>query len=245
MLMLTALLGLSSCSPISNQGQVQSGTKKQSLNQDAWGHRPGPRGFTTVIIDAGHGGRDSGAVSHGLSEKAMAMDTALRLKKKLEGQFKVVLVRSGDHFVDLDDRVKIANKYSSAILVSLHYNSSRSSSIRGPETYYWRVDSHGLATRIQRNMEKVTGGKYTSLGKKRRRLRLTRNPKIPCVLVEFGYLSNAAEARSIKFSSYRDRLASAIASAIITQRKIGDSGTGPLPKPLNQPLSRSTDPAGS
>lgn len=244
-LLLAILAGLSSCSPTVNQGQVQGGAKKQSLSRDPWGHRPGPQGFTTVIIDAGHGGHDSGAIGHGLTEKAMAMDTALRLKKKLSGQFKVVMLRNGDRFIDLDDRVRFANRYSSAILVSLHYNSSRSSSTRGPETYYWRVDSHGLATRIQKNMEKVTGGRHSSLGKKRRRLRLTRNPEIPCVLVEFGYLSNASDARLVKSSSYRDRLASAVASAIITQRNIGDSGTGPLPKPLNQPLSRPTDPPGS
>ena len=244
-LLVVVLAGFSSCSPTTNQGQVLSGTKKQSLNRDAWGHRPGPQGFTTVIIDAGHGGHDSGAIGHGLKEKALAMDTALRLKKKLSGKFKVVMLRGGDRFVDLNERVKFANRYSSAILVSLHYNSSRSSYVRGPETYYWRVDSHGLATRIQKNMEKVTGGRHTSLGKKRRRLRLTRNPQIPCVLVEFGYLSNAKDARLVRSASYRDRLASAVTSAIITQQKVGDAGTGRLPKPLYQPLSRPTDPPGS
>ncbi len=239
------LIGLSSCSSGPYESQVHGGSRTQSLSQDALGHRPGPRGFTTVIIDAGHGGRDSGAVSHGLSEKAVALDTAHRLKEKLKGKFKVVLVRSGDRFVSLDDRVEIANKYSSAILVSLHYNASRAAFIRGPETYYWRVDSHGLASRIQKNMEQASGGRYSGLGKKRRRLRLTRNSKIPSVLLEFGYLTNYSDARLVKSSAYRDRLASAVASAIITQSKIGDRGTGPLPKPINRPLSRSTDAPGS
>jgi len=240
-LLLAVLAGLISCSPTVNEG----GSKKQSLKRDALGHRPGPQGFKTVIIDAGHGGRDSGAIGHGLSEKTMALDTARRLKKKLSGKFKIVMVRSGDRFIDLDDRVKMANRYPSAILVSIHYNHSRSSYIRGPETYYWRVDSYGLATRIQRDLEKVTGGRRSSLGKKRRRLRLTRNPELPCVLVELGYLSNVSDARAIKSSAYRERLASALASAITKQSKIGDGGIGRLPKPLNQPLSRSTDPPGS
>ena len=243
--MIATLAGLSSCSPTMNQGQAQTAGKTQSLNRDAWGHRPGPMGFTTVIIDAGHGGHDSGAIGHGLSEKKMAMDTALRLKKKLSGRFRVILLRKGDRFIDLDDRVKFASRYSSAILVSLHYNSSPSSSTRGPETYFWRVDSHGLATRIQRNMEKVTGGRHNSRGKVRRRLRLTRNPEIPCVLVEFGYLSNATDARAIRSAGYRDRLASAVASAILTQRSVGDAGTGQRPQPLNQPLSKASDPPGS
>ena len=60
-------------------------------------------------------------------------------------------MRSDDEFIDLDDRVLRANRHGDAILVSMHYNSGPSF-IRGPETYYWRVDSHGLATRCQKAM---------------------------------------------------------------------------------------------
>ncbi|MEJ6571283.1 MAG: N-acetylmuramoyl-L-alanine amidase [Akkermansiaceae bacterium] len=161
-----------------------------SLKQDYWGHRPGPKGFRTVIIDAGHGGRDSGATANGHQEKDLALDAAKLLKKELSGEFRVVLVRSRDKFVDLDRGVSLANRYSSAVLVSMHYNSSRSSRTRGPETYYWRVDSYSLAKRIQRNLTRASHGRQRSLGLVRRRLRLTRNPSIPCVLVELGYLSS-------------------------------------------------------
>ena len=242
---LVVLMGLVSCSPTVNEGQTQSSSRKQSLKRDSLGHRPGPKGFTTVIIDAGHGGRDSGAIGNRLSEKEVALDTAKRLKKKLSGKFRVVMLRKGDRFVDLDDRVKAASRYSSAVLISLHYNHSRSSYVRGPETYYWRVDSYSLATRIQNELERVTGGRRSGLGKNRRRLRLTRNPKVPSVLVELGYLSNTSEARKIQSSAYRDRLASAVADAIIDQSRLGDRGTGRLPRPLNQPLSKSTDRPGS
>lgn len=243
-LLLAVLSGASSCSPGAAPGEATAGGR-QSLERDAWGHRPGPKGFTTVVIDAGHGGHDSGAVGHGLREKKLALDTARRLKRKLSGRFKVVMLRNNDRFIDLDDRVDLASRHASAVLVSLHYNASPSSSTRGPETYFWRVDSHGLATRIQRNMEKVAGGRHGSRGKVRRRLRLTRNPKIPCVLVEFGYLSNAADARAIRSAGYRDRMASAVAAALVAQRAAGDAGTGPRPRPLYQPLSRATDPPGS
>ena len=217
-----------------------------SWKRDEWGHRPGPQGFTTVIIDAGHGGRDPGAVSRHTRarEKALALDTAKRLQRKLSGKVKTVLIRKGDTFVDLDDRVVKASRKDGAILVSIHYNSGPSH-VRGPETYYWRVDSHGLATRIQRELEKVVPGESGNLGKKRRRLRLTRNPDVPCVLVECGYLSNAAEARLCNDPGYRDKLASAMARAIVDQQRSGDAGTGPRPRPLNQPPSRPTDPPGS
>ena len=215
-----------------------------SWKHDEWGHRPGPKGFTTVIIDAGHGGKDPGAVAHGQMEKTLALDTAERLQRQLSGKIRTVLMRKGDSSIDLDDRVDRASGKNGTILVSLHYNSS-GAGIRGPETYYWRVDSHGLATRIQRNMEKVSPAESGNRGKVRRRLRLTRNPDVPSVLVEIGYLSNASEAKLCADPGYRQKMAAAIARAILDQQANGDAGTGPLPKPIYAPPSRPTDPPGS
>lgn len=216
-----------------------------SYGRDYWGHRPGPKGFKTVIIDAGHGGKDPGAVSRitGQKEKDLTLEMAQRIRKELGG-FKTVLMRSDDTFVDLDDRVKFANRYGDAVLVSMHFNAGPAN-IRGPETYYWRVDSHGLAVRLQRAMENTSPAESANRGLVRRRLRLTRNPEIPCVLIEGGYLSNAAESRLIQNPAYRQKLASAIADAIRGQSANGDAGTGPLPKPINAPPSRPTDAPGS
>ena len=213
-----------------------------SSGRDVYGHRPGPKGFKTVIIDAGHGGKDSGAVSRttGQQEKNLALDTAKRLATDLRRDFRVVMMRSDDSFVDLDERVSRANRYGDAILVSMHYNSGPSS-IRGPETYYWRVDSHGLAVRCQQAMNRVCPAENANRGLVRRRIRLTRNPEIPCLLLEGGYLSNAAESRLVSNAGYRQKLATAIAAAIRTQAAVGDAGTGPLPRPLNAPPSRPTD----
>lgn len=215
-----------------------------SLSHDEWGHRPGPKGFSTVIIDAGHGGKDPGATAHGVREKDLALDTAKRLQRQLSGKVRTVLMRHGDEFIDLDVRASRASGKNGTILVSLHYNSS-GSGIRGPETYYWRVDSHGLATRIQRGMVSVSPAESGNRGMVRRRLRLTRNPDVPCVLAEIGYLSNAAEAKLCADPAYRERMASALAKAILDQQANGDAGTGSLPKPIYAPPSRPTDPAGS
>jgi N-acetylmuramoyl-L-alanine amidase len=219
---------------------VAGGTS--SLSRDEWGHRPGPQGFTTVILDAGHGGKDSGAVSPytGQKEKDLTLDTVMRVKRQLAGKVRVELMRSDDTFVELDERVRRASMKGSAILVSIHYNSS-GAGCRGPETYYWRVDSHGLATRIEKNLTAVSPMESGSRGMVRRRIRLTRNPNIPSVLVECGYLSNPAEAKLCASPAYRDQLAKAIADAILTQKKIGDLGTGPLPPPLYAPPSRPMD----
>ena len=212
-----------------------------STGRDVWGHRAGPRGFKTVIIDAGHGGKDSGAVSPytGQKEKDLTLDMAKRLRSELSGDFRTILMRSDDTFVDLDERVIRANQYG-GILVSMHFNSGPSG-IRGPETYYWRMDSHGLAVRCQQAMAQASPAESGNRGMVRRRIRLTRNPEIPCLLLEGGYLSNAAESRLIADPGYRQKLARSIASAIRTQAAVGDSGTGPLPPPLYAPPSRPTD----
>ncbi len=227
-LLLLPLLLLTACSTPSSAGK------------SALGNRPGPRGFRTVVIDAGHGGHDSGAVSRstGNREKHLALDTAHRLQAELGGDFRVVQLRNGDRFVELDQRVARASR-AGDVLVSIHYNAGPSW-LRGPETYYWRVDSYSLARRIQQHLAAVSSGE-NSRGLVRRRLRLTRNPSIPCVLVECGYLSNPAEARLCANPAYRQRLAAAIAAAIRQQAARGDAGMGPLPRHIDAPPSRATD----
>ena len=236
LLLLYLVALIPACSPLS---------ASSSGGLDYWGNKPGPQGFRTVIIDAGHGGKDPGAVSRhtGQREKDANLDLAKRLRSELGGSFRSVMLRSDDRFVDLDDRVNFANRYPGAILVSLHFNSG-SSSRRGPETYWWRVDSHGLAVRCQRAMKSVSP--YSSnAGLSRRRLRLTRNPSIPCVLLEGGYMSHSAEARQIDSPAYRTKLARAIAGAIRDQAAKGDAGTGPRPRFIKAPPSRPTDAPGS
>ena len=242
-LFLKITLGLSLTTFLASCAAPPAGSSSRSSSgRDVYGHRPGPKGFKTVIIDAGHGGKDSGATSPATRqrEKDLALDTAKRIANDLRRDFKVVMMRSDDTFVDLDERVSRANRYGDAILVSMHYNSGPSG-IRGPETYYWRVDSHGLAARCQQAMNQVSPVESGNRGLVRRRIRLTRNPEIPCLLLEGGYLSNAAESRLVSDAGYRQKLATAIASAIRTQAAVGDAGTGPLPRPINAPPSRPTD----
>lgn len=211
-------------------------------NRSTYGDRPGPKGFSTVIIDAGHGGKDSGARARGLVEKNLALDISRRLQSDLSPQFKTVLLRNSDRFVDLNDRVRSANRHGDAVLVSIHLNYGNRRRA-GPETFYWRVDSYSLAKRVQQNLS-ATVPYHASAGLVRRRLRLTRNPVIPCILVECGYLTHAGEARTLTSSAYRERLAEAIARAIRTQAAVGDSGMGSLPRPIYAPPSKATDARG-
>ena len=229
------------CLPLLFLASCAAPSGPSSAGKSELGNRPGPRGFHTVVIDAGHGGADSGAVSPitGDKEKNLTLDTARRVQAELGGSFRVVAMRSDDTFVDLDERVVRASR-AGDILVSIHYNSGPSY-LRGPETFFWRLDSSSLAKRLQQNLASVSQSE-NSRGLVRRRLRLTRNPSIPCVLVECGYLSNPAEARLCSSPAYRQQLAAAIATAIREQAARGDAGMGPLPQHIDAPPSRATDP---
>ena len=228
---------------------IQTGTaaslssqKKVSTTRDEWGHRPGARGFSTVILDAGHGGKDPGATSRvtGQREKDLALDMVKRVRSELAGSVRTVLTRSSDTFVELNDRVRLVNRSNDAVLVSIHFNSGPSR-LAGPEVFYWRVDSCTLGKRIFAALSHATLEKHASRGLVRRRLRLTRNPERACVLVECGYLSHGSEARLIAKPEYRARLAKAIARAILDQRAQGDGNLGPLPQPIYAPPSKGPD----
>ena len=190
-----------------------------------------PGSISTVVIDAGHGGKDSGEHPRGgLYEKDVALDTAKRLEGLLrEEGFRTVMTRTDDTFVELDDRVAIANRYGTgAILVSIHYNASPNSEPRGLETYYWRSDSYGLAVRVQQHMIAETDEPHH--GVIRRVLRLTHNPQVPAILCEGGYLTNPSDAANIASDTYRQKLAEGIADGIVEEREQGDANIGPLPR---------------
>jgi len=174
--------------------------------------------FSTVVVDAGHGGKDSGAYRrYGPPEKMVALDVAQRLEKKLrESQIKTVMTRDSDVFIPLNDRVAVENKEKNAVFVSIHFNDSRKRKARGFETYYHSGASVDLANRIQQKLMNIpnssNGGVHTA------NFRVLRFANCPSVLVECGYLSNRAEANQARDWEYRELLADRIAEAIVEQR---------------------------
>jgi N-acetylmuramoyl-L-alanine amidase len=174
--------------------------------------------FNTVVVDAGHGGKDSGAYRRfGPPEKMVALDVAQRLERKLrESQVKTVMTRDSDVFIPLNDRVAIENKQKNAVFVSIHFNDSRKRRARGFETYYHSGVSFDLAAGIQQKLMTIpnsaNGGVHTA------NFRVLRLASCPSVLVECGYLSNRAEGNQAGDSEYRELLADRIAEAIIEQR---------------------------
>jgi len=113
-------------------------------------------GARRIVIDPGHGGHDPGAIGRGgLQEKDLVLDVALRLanvlRKKLGAE--VILTRSTDVFIPLEERTAIANSRGADLFLSIHANSSRSRSARGVETYYlnFATDPHAEAVAAREN----------------------------------------------------------------------------------------------
>src|SRR5262245_58519807 len=206
--------------------------------------------FSTVIVDAGHGGKDSGAYRrYGPPEKVVALDVAQRLEQKLrESQVKTVMTRNSDVFIPLNDRVAIENKQKNAVFVSIHFNDSRKRRARGFETYYHSGASVDLANRIQQKLMTIpnssNGGVHTA------NFRVLRLADCPAVLVECGYLSNRSEGNQARDWEYRELLADRIAEAVVEQR-YGSGVYRPSPeiaaqlRPPPGPANSNITPSGS
>lgn len=195
------------------------------------GFKDTSRSFDTVVLDAGHGGYDSGAVGQGgLQEKVVALDVAKRVQIKLQAAgIATVMTRSDDRFVPLSGRTSVLNAQKNAVFVSIHFNQTRARRIAGVETYYSHPSARPLAERIQRGLCTVA----LNRGVKTARYHVLRNALRPAVLVECGFVSNRAEARLASQAAHRDRLADLIAEAIIashparTHRGVAAQGTIP------------------
>ena len=174
--------------------------------------------FNTVVVDAGHGGKDSGAYRrYGGVEKIATLDVARRLEHKLrESQLKTVMTRSTDVYISLDQRVAIENSQKNSIFVSIHFNDARRRGIHGFETYYHSTVGSELANRIQAKL--MTIRHSANRGVHVANFRVLRLATYPAVLVECGFLSNRREGGGARDSEFRELLADKIAEAIVEQR---------------------------
>jgi N-acetylmuramoyl-L-alanine amidase len=181
-------------------------------------HKNTSRTFNTIVVDAGHGGKDSGAYRRfGPPEKAATLDVATRLSRKLrESQFKVVMTRTNDTFIPLDTRVDIENGTPNSVFVSVHFNDSRRRGVKGFETYYHFPYAASLAQRVQNKLCTIPGA--VNRGIHVADFRVIRKAVYPAILVECGYLSNRAEGYEARSASYRETLADKIAEAIVEER---------------------------
>lgn len=167
-----------------------------------------------VVLDAGHGGNDSGAVGSTSYEKNLALDVAVKVKNKLvDAGVDTILTRNGDYFVELAARAAIANEQNADVFVSIHLNSA-SESATGTEvwTYPGESKDERLGRDILDHLIAATG--FRNRGIKYEKFAVLRLTKMPAALVELGFISNPAEEEIMKTWEYQEKASTAIAEGI-------------------------------
>ncbi len=137
-------------------------------------HGRGPRGVERVVLDPGHGGKDTGAVGPtGLMEKDVTLDVARRVGAALIAQgIHVLLTREDDRFVTLEERTARANAFSADLFLSIHCNASEGRARRGVETYLLDAARDEIAARIAARENETTQAASADLASMLGRMRL-------------------------------------------------------------------------
>ncbi len=175
-----------------------------------------PNKGRTVVIDAGHGGHDPGAISTtGKQEKVLALNVAQKTERILrERGYNVVMTRSGDYFVGLSERAVISDNAGADIFVSIHFNAAGASSATGLETFYFPGSGEGgrLASDIQSELVNSVGG--VNRGVKTAHFTVISETACIAVLTELGFITNPADEPRLVSDQYHEESALAIANGV-------------------------------
>jgi N-acetylmuramoyl-L-alanine amidase len=185
-----------------------------------------------VIVDAGHGGHDGGAVAGGVIEKDLSLILAGQLQDQLKkAGIRVRMTRDKDRFLELEERCRVASESHADAFVSVHLNTNPATEIQGIETYFSSAQSlmarpakaaertkkpgsgEQLARTIQRHACSAT--KAENRGAKDSQLIVVMRTPCPAALVECGFLTNAEEVRRMKRKDYQQKLVAGIAEGVV------------------------------
>lgn len=138
--------------------QKQSTTNTQTAQTQTQPNTSTGNKKYTIVVDAGHGGHDSGARGNGYNEKDIALQVATKLANNLRQDYNVIMTRNSDFFVPLDTRAKIGNDANADFFISIHLNSSSSSSANGTEVFYFsKKDQGSYAAQVAKFENRVDG----------------------------------------------------------------------------------------
>ncbi|PAD39585.1 hypothetical protein CHH53_05070 [Terribacillus sp. 7520-G] len=169
----------------------------------------------TIVIDAGHGGKDSGAIGDYFYEKSVVLSIALKTQAQLENLgANVIMTRDDDTFVALETRAAMSNAANASMFVSIHLNATSEEFVNGTEVYYYPDGdtSVQLASTVQENLTSQLGS--VDRGTQAADFSVLRNTNSPAILAEIGYLTNSAEAANLATDSYQEKAASGIVKGL-------------------------------
>jgi N-acetylmuramoyl-L-alanine amidase len=208
--------------------------------------QPAAKHLTTICLDPGHGGKDTGNRVGAFNEKTYTLALAHELHDQLvKAGFNVLLTRTKDEYVDLPARPALANHHGADLFVSLHFNATESArdEVRGPETYcitpagvsssnaqgegadtgptpanHFEQQGLLLAYLTQKSLTRNLDAPDRAV--RRARFAVLRDAAMPAILIEGGYMTHPLEGKRIFDFGYRRLMARAIVQAIQTYQKI-------------------------
>lgn len=169
----------------------------------------------TIVIDAGHGGKDPGAVTDQLIEKDLTIQTAKLLAQKLQSfGTNVIMTRNGDEFVSLNDRVYAAHEVNADAFISIHYDAIEAAdSVSGTSTYYYSETDRQLAEQLNSFLSSV--GPLKNNGVKKGDYLVLRENRQPSILLELGYVNSSVDSKVIQTEAYRSIVTDHIVQALL------------------------------
>jgi N-acetylmuramoyl-L-alanine amidase len=245
--------------PVAKGGFLSQLDADKTLRPLVFAPKPAAKKVTTLCLDPGHGGKDTGyrvGRFFPRNEKTYTLALALELRQQLkQAGFNVILTREKDVYPELPVRPDIANRNGADLFVSLHFNSfpGDPASVQGPETYCitpvgaassndsegagagsraWaanRVEDKSLLLAYQVHRALVKNLGLTDRSVRRARFEVLRSAQMPAILIEGGYMSHPVEGKKIFDAGYRKQMAAAIVRGILAYQKL--TAPPPSPKP--------------
>lgn len=189
----------------------------------------------TIVIDAGHGGKDNGTSGKNNKEKKITLNLAKKLRWLLKKNgYKVVMTRSRDKFISLKNRAKHSNRNKGDLFLSIHCNAAGSSA-NGIETFVLTPagapstrdtkgspkkysgngsDKNNMKLAYEVHKSLLAGTKAKDRGVRHARFAVLKDIKAPGILLEVGYLSNSSEERKLSSNNYQNKLVRSIYNGI-------------------------------
>ena len=179
-----------------------------------------------VVLDPGHGGKDSGALGYGGAVKESQLNFALAVATKTALEQRgatVILTRTDDVYSTLEDRKQFARQQNPDLFLSIHCNAAENKTRYGTSVYYFRPMSQPLASAIYQQLHALFRGFYAADAARQSRagegaffhpFSVTRLENCPSVLIETGYVTNDQECALLLDAGNRDKIAAAICSGL-------------------------------
>jgi len=205
-----------------------------------------PKRITTICLDPGHGGKDTGNHTFWHSEKTYTLALALELRDQLQkAGFNIILTRSKDTYVELSDRPALANRRGADLFVSLHFNATPTGKddVEGPQTYCItpvgasstdaqgeganfgataanRCENKSLLLAYQMQKSLVQSLRVPDRGVRRARYAVLRDAMMPAILIEGGYMTHPVERKKIYDAAYHRQMAQAMVKGILAYQRL-------------------------